>query len=108
MTSRFPRLFPTAANGYASVQIIEAFSRIKSAFKHGSRLLESDAPDALRLKIAADNLANNALPLLEAMRIMDEVPTEWRDEVEACVNTQRDKLLEGFRNLQLGEDANDG
>lgn len=80
--SQLPLLFSGNTSEFVSI----SYDRIQRCLERGEKLLGSEEPDVLRLKLAADNIDLHCAPLLNDFRKMACVPNEWLRELvrEAC------------------------
>lgn len=78
------RSFPRIYSGARSVYIPDAYQRIGKYYRKGKRLLTSEEPDLLRLKIAADDIQFNAMPFVRDLQKMSIVPKRWIKMISLC------------------------
>src|ERR1700761_392907 len=92
-------MIPELPDLYAAVQstfIFNAYDQILHFTRRGINLISKEEPDALRLKIAAEDLQYRCLPLVHDLAQMPEVPRNWLDEVADCIVNIRDLLKEAM------------
>lgn len=73
--------FPSLYNRHTPAYVREAYDKLKEGYHRANNLLGTEEPDAIRLKIVADNLENLYLPLINALQRMREVPRFWIDGI---------------------------
>lgn len=91
---------PLDGTGHDSLHITEAYETMKEAHRRGANLLAMEAPDGVRLKIAADIIKARSFPLLDQLRRMVNVPRNWVEELTVCVGMLEAQLREAARELQ--------
>ena len=90
--------------GSVSVHIHDAYKKIKSIHKRGRNLLLSEVPDSVRLKLAADTIHSQSLPLIHDLRRMHEVPRDWVQNITESSNRLLNDLRQAVRQLQGSSD----
>lgn len=75
--NQLPPLFQSNRSEFISI----SYERIKRCLEKGSRLFDTEEPDVLRLKLAADDIDLRCATLLYDFKKMPEVPKEWLQEI---------------------------
>lgn len=76
---------PELYEGSTPLAVQEAYAAINSTYKYALDLLQSEAPDGMRLKVNADKLELQTMPLVDELRRMTEVPRQWIASVASAV-----------------------
>lgn len=97
--------FPSLYSGARSPYIPEAYKTILKYHEKGRRLLASEEPDVLRMKIVADDIHYNAMPYVNDLRKMSVVPKRWITRIETCCVGIEARLRDAIKRLEgLGID----
>lgn len=91
-----PLLYP----GPKPPSISEAYEKIKSCYDHGYDLLRSEEPDGVRLKVNADKLEIQIMPLIDELGRMTVVPREWVAQLASAVRDLEEGLRISAEQLQ--------
>lgn len=83
---------PELYEGPTPLAVREAYASIQAAYRHAFDLLRSEAPDGMRLKVNADKLELQSMPLVDELRRMSEVPRQWIASVASAVRVLEQDL----------------
>lgn len=92
--------FPNLRARNVSPNIRVAFSRIETYYQRARRLLSVEEPDGVWLKIAADNLRQCCVPLIDAIGRSRSLPKSWVRRLMQCIAEVESQLREGVHELQ--------
>ena len=91
-TDMYPQHFPGLPNARRhDARILEAHGIISSSYNAASSLLQQESTDHLRLRIHAERLSNQTIPLLEALE-RDLQDDAWVTEAATAVVNLIDNL----------------